>query len=610
VEGKLPGALKSNDLRTVMALAEQSGYEPRPGSDDEFQLVPFNTTILTLRLTVEEARDDAKERIQEEIFLSGWTIYFLAFAIFTVFVWGYLPGVLGPIVAVLSLVIFGGFLSGFVIIHSPLAQYLDHVRMDDTKEDENGANSRLQTVDPATYQTSCIGPPLTALLAGFAATGPVFISGIPVLLSEVEQSPHVSFGMIDTWILFPAIGAVWMLGFWALGFVIGLFIYTFEDDATRIQVFPFDLVSRIRTPVPELSGGYFALLGLAIIPLFALTESSFILPATYRLSSRRLWAYFMLPATIIGATLPVFLYWWVVQNREYVYARTLGRLSELSSPRQRIGVALLTMGTSLFFVWILSRFMTKFWSYLGAPIANLNLLPPLEKPFLVGLLIVSALPAVYMLLGVFYQSLSHLIGLVLAIKNSKPIGESPREEYQVRLIDTPTPRAFAMAIGPWRSIVVSKGLRVRLKRDEDAFTALLVHEEAHLNRGDGWISDAQLSTLLPIIGLMTATGKNILYALADFRSRENAADDHAAEVVSIEALDRALETFDTGGDPSTAGAPFLPVPGIHTPGTLGRPESIQSAFERYFGLLYGNFALVRAHPDPMERRLRLRRNED
>lgn len=601
VSGHLVGIVASQDREHVRSIAEHMGYKVDPADPSQLRYLWAGLTLLFVELSVDQS--DGVDELTEEISLPGWVSYLLVGALLGTFGWVYLPSPAGAVVACGVLAVFGGFLVGFVFIPSPLASYCDHVRLGTPIGDREEIEGH-RTVDVDTYQASCIGPPLTALVGGFTATGPVFLTGLPILAREIRQSPYVDLSMVDTWFVFPLAGAVWMLGFWGLGFSIGMFVYTFENESTRIKVFPFDLVARIPTPVPELSGGYFSLLGLAIVPLVALTNSSFLLPAAYRLSSLRLWAYFMLPATIITMTLPVFLYWWVVQNREYVYTRTLGNLSDVSSGWRRGGIGLLTIGASGLLLWSLSEFLRKFWSYLGAPLLNQNLLPVLEKPFLVALLIVSLLPACYVVLGVGIQTVAHLGGLTWTVVRSVPVGETPFAGIPVRMTPDEAPQAAAVAIGPWRAVVISQGLYDQLD-DRAAFAGLLAHEEAHFKREDSLVSDAQMSTVIPILAAITLTGKNVFYALADYRSREMAADDYAVDKVGREPLLRALDQIRGESNSSSMGASFVPLVSAYTPGTMAGPPSVRAAIERYFGLLFGRFALIRAHPSPADRRDRL-----
>lgn len=570
---------------------------------------------VTLQLTVETDSEPKSPHIREEIIIPGGFSIALVAAILSVFLWIYLPALLGTALLVGSASIFMFLLCGFLIIPSPLARYLDELRSTNQTAEISKYGPQMtepyQNIDPEdvaghttldiqSYRASCIGPPMTALLGGFAASGPVFISGMPFLLQVIEASPYVNLTMFDTWFVVPFLGAMWMLGFWILGLLLGGFIYAFESEETQIQVFPFDLVSRIPNPIPELTGGYFSILGVAGIPLIALSNSYFLLPAVYRLSPARQWVYFLFPAIIMISSLPVFIYWWIVQNREYVYGQTIKKLSRLSSPRSRITVAIIATSGSYLVSYSFLTVIEKYWSYLGGPIIHKNPLPILENPILVGILMASLIPALYFFAGVAYQSISHVILVAIAIIRSDPVGRSPHLDHVVRILPETEIRAFTLAIGPWKCIFVSTGLYNQLSTRRE-FAALLAHEEGHLTTSNRYISDAQLGTLLPIIGLLTLTGKNILYALANYREREISADDYAVAQVGEEPLIDALEAVGSASPSHVSGSPFAPIPHIHTPGPLSRPTTPIQGLERYFGLLFGSFALTKAHPSMNER---------
>ena len=184
VAGQLPGALSMLDRESVTEVAETLGYSSVGDEEPTFRRDWNDITLLWLDLRVEETAD-GRELLQEEISFPGWMTYVVFAAFLTLFVWIYLPGRLGAAVAVAALVVFGGLLTGFVLLPSPLAQYVDLVR--DGKPIGNREEvERLRTIAPDTYQASCIGPPLTALLGGFAATGPIFLTGFPILAREIR----------------------------------------------------------------------------------------------------------------------------------------------------------------------------------------------------------------------------------------------------------------------------------------------------------------------------------------------------------------------------------------------------------------------------------------
>ncbi|WP_164471748.1 M48 family metalloprotease [Halosimplex salinum] len=610
-------AIELLDQPNIEERARQVGYQPTETAC-EYQ---HRWLLVTLRFVTEQADGSGTALFREEIEAPGIFSAALTVAFLSTFIWVYLPDPFGLLLLGTAVLVFAALLTGFLFVPSPLARYVDeyHTEMsdDDTGGESVGINlpaiaeqpppdavSEYSVLDPQSYRCSCIGPSMTALLGGLVASGPVFLAGMPLLFSTIRDSIYVDIQMFRTWFVVPLLGASWMLGFWVVGCLLGAFIYAFEADETQIKIFPFDLVTRVSGPTPELTGGYFLLLGIAGVPLIALSNSYFLLPAIYRFSPARQWIYFLFPPTVMAASLPVFIYWWVVQNREYVSRRTIERLSNLSSIRGRIAVA--CVGTVFSYAVALSLVgvVRKYWSYLGGPLLNQNPLPVLEKPVLLVIILASMSPAVYLLLGVTYQVCSHFVLVGRAFVESTIVGESPHLNQPVRLIPEAAPRAFTLALGPWQYIFVTTGLRKQLSSRQE-FTAIIAHEEGHLDTDESLLSDAQLGTLLPVLGMFTLTGKSVLYALANYRDRETAADDYAASRVGAEPLIDALDQL-RSTDEGSPGAALVSVPAVQTPGTLARPTNTLQALERYFGLLFGSFALTRAHPSIDDRKRRLR----
>jgi len=610
-------AIELIDRPNIEECARQAGYRPTENADE----YRHEWLLVTLRFVTEQAEGPDNALFREEIEAPSIFSAALVFAFLSTFVWVYLPDPFGLLLLLSAVLVFGVLLTGFLFVPSPLARYIDefHTEVpDDDRTGESvginlpamaeqpppGAVSEYSLLNPQSYRCSCIGPPMTALLGGLVASGPVFLAGMPLLFRTIQDSIYVDFEMFRTWFVVPLLGASWMLGFWVVGFLLGAFIYAFEANETQIKVFPFDLVSRVSSPTPELTGGYFLLLGIAGIPLIALSNSYFLLPAIYRFSPARQWIYFLFPPTVMAATLPVFIYWWVVQNREYVSRRTIERLSNLSSAKERIAVACTGSVLSYAVIFSLVSVIRKYWSYVGGPLVNQNPLPILEKPALLVILFASIFPAVYLLAGVTYQVSSHFVLVGRALVKSTVVGKSPHLNQTVRLIEEDAPRAFTLALGPWQYIFVSTGLRERLTSRQE-FAAIIAHEEGHLETDDRLLSDAQLGTLLPVLGVLTLTGKSVLYALANYRDRETAADDYAASRVGAEHLIEALDQL-PNTDEGSPGAALVSVPAVQTPGALARPKNTLQALERYFGLLFGSFALTRAHPSIDDRKSRLR----
>lgn len=146
-------------------------------------------------------------------------------------------------------------------------------------------------------------------------------------------------------------------------------------------------------------------------------------------------------------------------------------------------------------------------------------------------------------------------------------------------------------------IVVSEGLRSDL--DEQAFAAVVAHEEGHIEYGDTWLCNA-----ISIASTVLLTGENVLYDMVNFYQREHQADMYACEAVGTDAVQRALsflrdsENTDDGVD--SFGANFTPQFNPDSAGQVG--ES--------FELFFGGFALSDAHPSIDDRLARLPNDAD
>jgi len=146
-------------------------------------------------------------------------------------------------------------------------------------------------------------------------------------------------------------------------------------------------------------------------------------------------------------------------------------------------------------------------------------------------------------------------------------------------------------------ILISNGVINSL--DDPEIAAVLAHEEAHLKH-----REARLALLIAILSPLVFTGKNILYAILDFRAREYRADECAVSrlgdrkqvVDALEALQRvkisSLETQFSGVTPTL-------VP-------MDADDDDSSIVTRVFGFYYGNFAFSQVHPDLESRQDELR----
>lgn len=540
---------------------------------------------------------DGGYRIIETIELPARWAWALLLGILFALFWIYTPVPL--VFATFCVALFLSFLLLAVLVPSPLNSHLQAPdNQSDTNDDGDSSEQgfEISPIAPSTFKTSCVGPPGIALCAGLVAAGPVFASGIPLLLEEVAASSVATVGTLDTWLLLLAVGLVWVGGFWATTAIAGVLIHTYEDATVRIRVFPFDALRRLSLPLPELTGGYLLLIALAGLPIVALTESYFLLPFLHHFPNLTLSLHFLVPPFLVVCAIVCFLYWWTVPNRRYVYERTIDQLGGLDSWRRRALAGALTIGSSYGLAWMLLRFGHKYRSYLYLPVFNGNLLPFIEYWPLVVLLSVSAVPALYFLAGIWYQVIAQSLLLATQFARSRPIGQTLETGATIRLVEPPSGDsrqfdAYALSVGIRDVIFLSADLWEVL--DGRQLDAIIAHEEGHIEHGD-----ALLGPLIPFAGLCTLTGQSLLYALLNFRQREIDADEYAAKAVGDAALGAALGRLDelTGSLPGGVSVAFLPQINLARRAPL---------LERWFGLLFGSYTLTNAHPSIGERLDRL-----
>lgn len=601
--------IEREDLKKIESLAPDLGYEPTEQGDFVRTKWPKGATV-DWNIEIEEV-DDSDETtrqwvLTETVSLPALWLQALVGASLLALVWIYLPASLffwGLCIG--AYLLFG---CAFLLYPSPLDTYIDHLR--DSKSDLQS------TIDPQDYKTSCVSPPLTALFAGLLASGPLFVAGLPLVISEIQSAHTVDFIMVGSWIDILMMGAIWIGVFWLIGLGIGLLVYTYEDDSVRIRVFPFDILSRSKLPTPELSGGYFTLLLAALIPVLALTHSTFLLPTVNRFTTTEMGLYFLTPPTLIIVSILFFLYWWMIRNRQYVYERTIHQLEARQSRWEKIGTLMLLAGTSYFLLYTVFQFFNKYQAYILWPIINRNLLPIVDTPVLVAVLVLALIPTAYFAVGLVYQLFGFTKLIWTTFVRSYPVGKTPRVGATLRVLETDELEAFALGYNAYGYVILSEGILNTLDNEnrvvEDEISdlngelnALIAHEEAHLDPSSNryWSADAFISLFVPLIGMATLTGKNVIYALLDFRDREECADEYAATQASPDALVSALETLgkETGKVGAPSVMPFVPSATRLTYVPAGRLTSVQAALERYFGMLFGSFALARAHPSLLER---------
>ncbi|MDZ7688627.1 MAG: hypothetical protein U5J64_07895 [Halobacteriales archaeon] len=98
------------------------------------------------------------------------------------------------------------------------------------------------------------------------------------------------------------------------------------------------------------------------------------------------------------------------------------------------------------------------------------------------------------------------------------------------------------------------------------------------------------------------TGKNVIYAVLEFRNRELRADDYAAEKVGQEMFRDTLDAVASlKNERGSRGVEFESVPTFVSFSSVAGGGSI----DRYFGTYFGNFGSVEAHPSIEERMERM-----
>lgn len=193
--------------------------------------------------------------------------------------------------------------------------------------------------------------------------------------------------------------------------------------------------------------------------------------------------------------------------------------------------------------------------------------------------------------------------------NADRLGAPSADDIDAPVYVRPTDDVVVEAVAPlWGPdyVLVSTGLLDKVK-DPGERRALLAHEQSHLDYGD-----ARLGLVLPVVGALTLTGRNVLFDLYNIRTREHRADLTAArsdiatpnDVVDVltrlDDLDDRIEASRaTAGAFGAAAAPFRSIGS--DAGLLPAPVT------RTFALFFGTFALTGVHPTFAERRKRVRR---
>jgi len=199
------------------------------------------------------------------------------------------------------------------------------------------------------------------------------------------------------------------------------------------------------------------------------------------------------------------------------------------------------------------------------------------------IIIASALFISYFYIGIFFQIVSNLFQTYTLLSNSTDQKVSFGDyEADYRLLKTDELYACSFSMLGYDYIIISQGIKSSL--DEAPFAALIAHEEAHIRH-----NDTKLCNLISIGSVLLLVGKNALYSLVNFQSRENAADDYAKAVVGEDAIIQALSKIKDKADGEIEYESFG---NNFTPNF--KPSQSRSIF-RIFTLYYGAFTMSNSH---------------
>lgn len=211
----------------------------------------------------------------------------------------------------------------------------------------------------------------------------------------------------------------------------------------------------------------------------------------------------------------------------------------------------------------------------------------------VGVLLATSVPVLYVVTGFLTQIWDLCTGFysLAAGVERQDVAEGFEPKAETYVLDYSGHFAGAASFLTRDFIVVSEGLRNDLSQGE--LDAVVAHEEKHVVEGE-----AKLAALVALLSPFVVVGKNVVYALLDFRTREYNADEYAADRTSVEQMVSALETMQevqaekVGGERSK----FEYVTPTLTPSFEVEEYDATSLAERYLDLYFGNFAVAEVHP--------------
>lgn len=523
------------EIRHTDESAPTSQY--RPGQKEEYQII-------------------------EHIALSSaWTVGLVCAAVFGIFGILIVPHIAPAVVAFLICLL---FLAAPVAYRSPLGIYVRRLRTEGVPT----------TLDFTTYKTTYVAPVRVAVVAGIVALLDILI--LPVTFSRTDIQPAAD---------------IFLFTFQLIAVIVALYIRSYENRATGVRSFPFDIVNRIPLTTPELSGGYASLVLLSALVPFVVSQSYQMYAVFHYFYAIRAKVYLDLSILLLTLAILSFLLWSFMINRVFVYHRTLETLQERSSRRRLIVTGLLPICGSYLLGSVLYLYINRFQSVLINPILKGNIYAVTDNMFAIAILLAFVLPGSYFLFGILYQTVRHTVYVASKLLRSEPIGTTDRVDAQLRLHpESNNQAATALTLGVREYVIVSEALWGNSDLSSTEKQAIIEHEEAHLAKGD-----ALLSMLVPYIATFGLIGQNILYALSNFRERELKADDYVSNPA---ALRSALKTI--GSDKNWMADPG---PNAMPSATWGSAGGVR---ERFMGLFFGSFALKQAHPSIRIRRERLK----
>lgn len=204
---------------------------------------------------------------------------------------------------------------------------------------------------------------------------------------------------------------------------------------------------------------------------------------------------------------------------------------------------------------------------------------------------VAGLFALYFPAGIGYQALRRYRRTTELLANSTE-REVAVDGFTASYRAHESSEPFALAFETLRGshVVVSQGYLDLFEERPRQLAAIVAHERGHLENGD-----TRLCNLILVLSTLLLVGQNVFYAMVDFRARELAADDHAAEQVDESAMLDALLTLSLAELPRRTET-FGPNFSAHFADPTD-DDRVSAAF----GLYFGEFAL---HDHPGSERLR------